>query len=70
MTGKELGLGDVFVSGTSGLLAGLASLETEVWEVLLANVTGVVFCVMNCGTLCGTVGLLWVTATGRKAQVD
>lgn len=67
MTGKELGLGDILVSGTSGLLAGLASLRTE---VLLVDVAGVVFCVTTCCTTCGFVGLLWVTTTERKAQVD
>lgn len=60
VAGKELGVRDNLVSATSGLLA---SVETEVLEMLLASVTGVVFCVMRCGTACGVVGLLWVTAT-------
>lgn len=67
MARKELGLGDMLVSGTSELLAGLASLGTE---VLLADVAGVVSCVMRCCRRCGFVGLLWVTTTDRKAQVD
>lgn len=67
MAGKELGVRDNLVSGTSGLLA---SVETEVLEMLLASVTGVVFCVMRCGTVCGVVGLLWVTATERNAQIN
>lgn len=70
VAGKEVGLTDILVSGTSGLLAVLAPVETKVLEVLLDSVTGVVFCVMRCGTVCGMVGLLWVTATGRKAQVN
>lgn len=70
-----MGLRDILVSGTSGLLAVLASVETEVLEVwtvleMLDSVTGMVFCVMRCGTVCGMVGLLWVTATGGKAQVN
>lgn len=67
VAGKELGLRDILVSGTSGLLAGLVSLGTE---VLLADVAGVVFCVMRCCRMCGFSGLLWVTTTERKAQVD
>lgn len=70
VAGKEVGLTDILVSGTSGLLAVLAPVETKVLEVLLDSVTGVVFCVMRCGTVYGMVGLLWVTATGRKAQVN
>lgn len=67
VVGKELGLGDMLLSGISGLLAGLASLETE---VLLVEVVVVVFCVMRCSTRCDFVGLLWVTTTERKAPVD
>lgn len=70
VAGKEVGLTGILVSGTSELLAVLAPVETKVLEVLLDSVTGVVFCVMRCGTVCGMVGLLWVTATGRKAQVN
>ena len=68
--GVELGLGDVVVRGTSVLVAGLASLETEVLEVLLAEVVAVVFCVVRGGTVCGMAVFLWVKAAGRKAQVD
>ena len=68
--GAELGLGDVLVRGTSVLLAGLASLETEVLEVLLAEVVAVVFCEVRGGPMCGTVVFLWVKAAGRKAHVD
>ena len=41
-----LGAEDVVVSGTSGLLVGLASLEMEVLEVLVVDIVGVVFSVM------------------------
>jgi len=53
-----LGAEDVVVSGTSGLLVGLASLEMEVLEVLVADTVGVVFCVVTDGTMCGTVVIL------------
>lgn len=66
--GGELGPGEVLVRGTSVLLAGLASLETEVLEVLLAEVVAVVFCVVRGGTMCGTVVFSWVKAAGSKAQ--
>lgn len=46
-----LGAGDVVVSGISGLLVGLASLETEVLEVLVKDVMGVVFSVVRGGTV-------------------
>lgn len=52
---KELELGDILVSGTSGLLVGLASLGTV---VLLADMAGVVFCVVRCCTRGDFVGLL------------
>lgn len=68
--GGELGLGGVVVRGTSVLLAGLVSLETEVLEVLLAEVVAVVFCVVRGGPTCGTMVSLWVGAAGRKAEVD
>lgn len=68
--GVELGLGDVVVRGTSVLVAGLASLETEVLEVLLAEVVAVVFCVVRGGAVCGMAAFLWVKAAGRKAEVD
>lgn len=55
MVNKELGLGDIVVSGTSGLLVGLASLRTV---VLLADIAGVVFRVMRCCTRGGFVDLL------------
>lgn len=42
--------GDV-VSGISGLLVGLASMETEVLEVLVKDVTGVVFSVVRGSTV-------------------
>ena len=41
-----LGAEDVVVSGISGLLVGLASLEMEVLEVLTEDVVGVVFSVV------------------------
>lgn len=66
MAGKEVGLGNILVSGTSGLLAGLVPLMTE---VLLVDVAGLVFCVTRCCTTCGVV-VLWVTTTERKATVD
>lgn len=66
MAVKELGLGGIFVSGISGLLARTVIIGTE---VLLVDMAEVVFCVICC-TRCGFVGLLWVTATERKAQVD
>lgn len=66
VAGKELGFGDILVSGTSGLLAGLASLGAM---VPLTDVAGVVFCVVRCCTRCCFVGLLWVTTTERKAQI-
>ena len=53
-----LGAEDVVVSGTSGLLVGLASLEMEVLEVLVADTVGVVFSVVTDGTMCGTVVIL------------
>jgi len=62
-----VGLGDILVSGTSGLLAELASLRTE---VLLVDVARVVFCVIRCCTRCGIVGLLWVTTTERHRLTD
>lgn len=65
-----LGAGGVLGSGTAGLLAGLASLGTDVLEVLLADVAGVVFSVLTGGTMCGTVVFLGVEAGGRKAQGD
>lgn len=43
--------GDVVVSGISGLLVGLASMETEVLEVLVKDVTGVVFSVVRGSTV-------------------
>lgn len=46
-----LGAGNVVVSGISGLLVGLASLETEVLEVLVKDVMGVVFSVVRGGTV-------------------
>ena len=46
-----LGAGDVLATGTAGLLAGLASLGTDVLEVLLADVAGVVFSVLTGGTM-------------------
>lgn len=46
-----LGAGDIVVSGISGLLVGLASLETEVLEVLVKDVMGVVFSVVRGGTV-------------------
>lgn len=46
-----LGAGDVVVSGISGLLVGLASLKTEVLEVLVKDVMGVVFSVVRGGTV-------------------
>lgn len=62
VTGKELEL------GTSGLVAGLISLGTE---VLLVDVAGVVcVCMTRCCTGCVNVVLTWVTTTERKAQVD
>ncbi|PKU37874.1 hypothetical protein llap_11824 [Limosa lapponica baueri] len=67
VAGKELGLGDILVSGASGLLAGLVSLGIE---VLLVDVAGVLFCVTRRCTACDFVGLPWVTTTERKAQVD
>ena len=48
------------------LLAGLASLETEVLEVLLVEVAAVVFWVVRGGTMCGTVVFLWVKAVRIK----
>ena len=66
----ELGLGDVLVRGTSAVLAEIASLETEVLAVLLAEVAAVVFCVVRGGTMCGTVVFSWVTSAGRKARAD
>lgn len=68
--GGELGLGDVLVRGTSAVLAEIASLETEVLAVLLAEVAAVVFCVVRGGTTCGTVVFSWVTSAGRKARAD
>lgn len=66
VTGKELG--NVLVSGTSGLVAGLVSLRTE---VLLVYVAGVVcVCVARCCTGCVNVVLKWVTTMEREAQVD
>ena len=53
-----LGAEDVVVSGISGLLVGLASLEMEVLEVLVADTVGVVFSVVTDGTMCGTVVIL------------
>ena len=53
-----LGAGNVVVSGISGLLVGLASLEMEVLEVLVADTVGVVFSVVTDGTMCGTVVIL------------
>lgn len=67
VAGTELGLGDILVSGTSGLLAGLASLGTK---VLLEDMAGVIFCVMRCCTTRGFVGFVWVTTTGKKTHVD
>lgn len=68
VTGKELELGNVLVSGTSGLVAGLVSLGTE---VLLVDVPGVVCVwVTRCCTGCVTFVLMWVTTAERKAQVD
>lgn len=68
MTGKELELGNVLVSGISGLVAGLVSLGTE---VLLVDVAGVVcVCLTRCCTGCVNVVLMWVTTTERKTQVD
>ena len=46
-----LGAGDVLATGTAGLLAGLASLGTDVLEVLLADVAGVVFSVLTGGMM-------------------
>lgn len=46
-----LGAGNVVVSGISGLLVGLASLKTEVLEVLVKDVMGVVFSVVRGGTV-------------------
>lgn len=56
--GALLGAVSVVVSGTSGLLVGLASLEMEVLEVLVADTVGVVFSVVTDGTMCGTVVIL------------
>ena len=67
--GEELGLGDVLVRGTSVLVAGLASLETEVLEVLVAEVAALVFCVVRGGAMCGTVVSLWVKAAGGKHRL-
>ena len=53
-----LGAEDVVVSGISGLLVRLASLEMEVLEVLVADTVGVVFSVVTDGTMCGTVVIL------------
>lgn len=67
VTGKELELGNVLVSGTSGLVAGLVSLGTE---VLLVDVAGVIcVCVMRCCTGCINVVLKRVTTAQKKAQV-
>ncbi|KQL59661.1 hypothetical protein AAES_18776 [Amazona aestiva] len=62
-------LGDVLVSGTSVLLVVMASVETEVLEVLLAEVVAVV-CVVRGGMMCGMVVFVCVTAAGRKAEVN
>ena len=56
--GALLGAVSVVVSGTSGLLVGLASLEMEVLEVLVTDTVGVVFSVVTDGTMCGTVVIL------------
>lgn len=61
VAGKELELGNIPVSGTSGLVAGLVSLGTE---VLLVDVAGVVcVCETRCCTGCVNVVLMWVTTT-------
>lgn len=65
--------GDVVVSGISGLLVGLASLETEVLEVLVKDVTGVVFSVVRGGTVVleaaignqKLIGLITIHAKGK-----
>ena len=62
-----LGAEDVVVSGISGLLVGLASLEMEVLEVLTEDVVGVVFSVVIYGTMCSRVVILWVVAR-KKAE--
>ena len=65
-----LGLREVHARGTCVLLAGLAPVETEVLEVVLAEVVAVVFCVVGGVKMYGTAVCLWVKAAGRKAQVD
>ena len=62
-----LGAGNVVVSGTSGLLVGLASLEMEVLEMLVVAGMTVVFSVKIYGTTCSTVVFLWVEVAGKKA---
>lgn len=63
-----LGAEDV-VSGISGLLVGLASMETGVVEVLVADAVRVVFSVVTGSTMCGTVVIFWVEAAGRKHKL-
>lgn len=61
VTGKELELGNVLVSGISGLV----SLGTE---VLLVDVAGIVcVCVMRCCTGCVNVVLTRVTTVEKKS---
>lgn len=68
VTGEELEPGNVLVSGTPGLVAGLVSLGTE---VLLVGVAGVAcVCVTRCCTGGVNVVLMCVTTTDGKAQVD
>lgn len=59
--------GDVIVSGTPGLLVGLAELEMEVLEVLVEDIVGVVISVMIYGTMCSTVVVLRVEVAAKKA---
>lgn len=59
--------GDVIVSGTPGLLVGLAALEMEVLEVLVEDIVGVVISVMIYGTMCSTVVVLRVEVAAKKA---
>ena len=67
--GALLGAVNVVVSGTSGLLVGLASLEMEVMEVLVVTGVAVVLSVMIYGSTCSTVVVSWVKAEEKKALV-
>lgn len=65
--GALLVAGNVVISGTSGLLVELASLEMEVLKVLVVTGVAVVLSVVIYGTMCSTVVVSWVKATGKKA---